>query len=129
MTVAYLDASAVIGGFVGEGDEGVSSVLAALDGEGFTFVSSTLTTVEVRRYLHRVRSRDVDHDAAAMLGGTGFVAIDGTAVAVAGSITAQHLGALDAIHLATALLVRADVMVTRDRQLARAADAAGITVL
>lgn len=129
MTVAYLDANAVIGGFVGKGDEGVSSVLAALHDEGFAFVSSMLTTIEVRRYLHRVRSRDVDHDAAAMLGGTSLVAIDGTAVAVAGSITAPRLGALDAIHLATGLLVRADVLVTRDRQLARAADAAGITVL
>lgn len=127
MTIAYVDANALIDRFSEAQDR-----LAPLEQQppgSVELVSSTMTRVEIARYLHRIGNGAVESDAVAMLIGTTTVPINETVLAVAGSIGVQHLGALDAIHLATALLVRADVVVTRDRQLARAAASVGIPVL
>ena len=129
MTVAYLDANAVIDRFSDPTTSPTADAAARLAEGGAGFITSALTSVEVHRFLHRVVATDAAADARAMLTGTTTVPLGGAVLAVAGSIGVQHLGALDAIHLATALLVRADVVVTRDRQLARAAQAVGIPVL
>lgn len=47
----------------------------------------------------------------------------------AGNFDSANLGSLDALHLATALRVQADVMLTRDRSLAAACEAEGLALL
>lgn len=48
---------------------------------------------------------------------------------VAGDLPDENLGSLDALHLATALRIGADAMLTEDARLAEAAEQAGIPVL
>ena len=127
MTVAYIDANALIDRFGDTHDRLESLERQPVGSVGL--VSSALTRVELRRYLQRIGAPEIETDAQGMLIGTATVPINDTVLAVAGSIGVQHLGALDALHLATALIVRADVIVTRDRQLARAAEAVGLPVL
>lgn len=129
MTVAYVDASAVIAAYADEGDASLTSILDTLEANHIPLTSSQLVVVEVRRFLHRLAKTEVDDTADVMVEDLALIPLSETVLALAGSIQDQHLGTLDALHLASALLVRADVLVTRDRQLARAATAAGITVL
>ena len=127
MTIAYVDANALIDRF-GEAQDRLAPLEQQPPGS-VELVSSTMTRVEIGRYLRRIGNVAIEADTVAMLIGTTTVPLNDTVLTVAGSIGLQHLGALDAIHLATALIVRADVVVTRDRQLARAAEAVGIPVL
>jgi predicted nucleic acid-binding protein len=58
-----------------------------------------------------------------------LVEIDRSLHREAGLLPGRHLRSLDALHLAAALRVGADAMVTYDRRQADAADAAGLLVL
>jgi predicted nucleic acid-binding protein len=57
-----------------------------------------------------------------------LVDLDADVLIVASQIEVIHLGTLDAIHLATALLSGAHVLVTRDAQLVRACQEVGLVV-
>lgn len=51
-----------------------------------------------------------------------------TTMRVASRLPVRHLKFLDAIHVASALITRCDVVLTRDRQLARACEELGLAV-
>ena len=55
--------------------------------------------------------------------------IEGSSEAVAGSLPYPNLGSLDAMHLATALRIGVDFMITFDTRLEAAAQDSGLAVL
>jgi len=92
-------------------------------------VSSALAWTEVIRAIRRAGGSQTR--AERVLSGIGLVPIDDGIIRSAAALTPVTLRTLDAIHIATALSIRADVsqLVTYDDRLASAAAAAGIDVI
>jgi predicted nucleic acid-binding protein len=92
-------------------------------------VSSALAWTEVIRAIRRAGGSQTR--AERVLSGIGLVPIDDGIIRSAAALTPATLRTLDAIHIATALSIRADVsrLVTYDDRLASAAAAAGIDVV
>ena len=63
------------------------------------------------------------------MSGVFLYAVDDQVLTRARIVGDPHLRSLDAIHLATALIIGVDVMVTYDDRLAEASRAAGLDVL
>jgi predicted nucleic acid-binding protein len=98
------------------------------------------TALEKRRRLYTSRLAVVEVTRAAMLADprTGFqnssrlletcelVDVDEDVVGRARTLVDERLRALDAIHLASALLVKPDELIAYDRRLVEAADRAGL---
>lgn len=130
----YCDANALIKRTGEESDSAeVTALIDRFAAASATLITSDLAQVEIRRALIRagealgdVTSRD-DY-LLATLGGIHLVTIDADVLHLAGSIPTTQLGTLDSLHLATALLAQADVMITRDGQLARACADVGLAV-
>lgn len=94
-------------------------------------VSSAVSLVEVPRALRRADPhRHVLERADSVLRAVEMIDIDIEILEMAGAIEARELRSLDAIHLATAVLLgpRETVLVTYDARLANAARAAGFEV-
>jgi predicted nucleic acid-binding protein len=95
-------------------------------------ISSALARVEVTRAVRRLkRPGDIKQRVVAALMRVALVPIDAEVLTGAADVLPPEIRSLDAIHLATALLLRDDVdgFVTYDRQLGMAARTAGIPVL
>jgi predicted nucleic acid-binding protein len=126
--ILYIETSAAAKLLV---DEPASSRLAArLDGavdQDEPLLSSMLLETELRRLAVRV---DLAQAAVThLLERFDLMETDRSLYREAGLLPGRHLRSLDALHLAAALRVGADVMVTYDRRQADAADAAGLPVL
>lgn len=112
-------------------DEPASSRLAArlnkaVD-QGDALLSSMLLETELRRLAVRV---DLAQTAVThLLERFDLVETERSLYREAGLLPGRHLRSLEALHLAVALRVGADVMVTYDCRQADAADAAGLPVL
>jgi uncharacterized protein len=93
-------------------------------------VSSDLSTVELLRTCRRVDEGAVE-GATLLLGGIDLLPIDRGIVEKAASLVPSDLRSLDAIHLASALSVKADLtaLVAYDVRLCLAAAEAGIEVV
>lgn len=126
--IVYLDASVAVTAITDEpGSAETRSLLDGLTNEAHLVLSGRLLETEMRRTAIRL--------------GISMTAVDSTldALAVvehersdfrrAGTFQMRNLGSLDALHLATALRVQADVMLTRDRSLAAACEAEGLALL
>lgn len=94
------------------------------------FVSSALLSVEALRACARYGPKYVEQ-AQLGLGGVALVPIDKPVLATAASLTPARLRTLDALHLATALSLGADlgVLVTYDERLLGAAHALDLPVI
>lgn len=120
----YLDSSALIKRVVTEAES--PDLVTAVDnyhGHGEALVSSSLAWIEVTRALrNRTESRlaEVADDVDAAMSGVMEQAIQPQIVALARRVSPNALRSLDAIHLASALLIDADVVLTYDDRLARA---------
>lgn len=126
--ILYIETSAAAKLLV---DGPASSRLAArLDGavdQDEALLSSMLLETELRRLAVRV---DLAQAAVThLLERFDLMETDRSLYREAGLLPGRHLRSLDALHLAAALRVGADVMVTYDRRQADAADAAGLPVL
>ena len=126
--ILYIETSAAAKLLV---EEPASSRLAArLDkavDQGDALLSSTLLETELRRLAVRV---DLAQAAVThLLERFDLMEIDRSLYREAGLLPGRHLRSLDALHLAAALRVDADVMVTYDRRQADVAEAAGLPVL
>lgn len=127
----YLDSSAVIKRVVDEPEsDALENALAewAADAPAET---SSLAQVELARALRRRLDTDLSYtdirDAIDdALGDIVIHPMDGEIVRTAQIIDPPVLRSLDAIHLATAVLIGADVVVTYDDRLAQAAAAVGL---
>ena len=93
-------------------------------------ISSDLSTVELLRTCQRVDDRALD-DARRLLSGIDLLPIDHAVVEQAAAISPRELRSLDAIHLASAISLRADLtdFVAYDSRLCSAATAAGLLVV
>jgi predicted nucleic acid-binding protein len=125
--VLYLDASAVAKIRL---DEPGSRELVAVVGAATGLATSIITLIEVPRAVARVRSPLTDGEARALFDGMAIIGLDRTITAKAAALAPPALRTLDAIHLASALELGADLeaFVTYDRRLAEAAAAAELPV-
>jgi uncharacterized protein len=93
-------------------------------------VSSDLSTIELLRTCRRV-DEDAVEGANLLLGGIDLLPMDRTIVEKAATLVPTELRSLDAIHLASALSVKANLtaLVAYDVRLCSAAAQAGIEVV
>ena len=121
----YLDTSAFLKTVWNETE---SDALSGLIG-GRPTVSSTLLAVEARRSTLRVATELLPRTDL-LLGAVAKVALTDVILESAGQLPDPMLRTLDAIHLATALLIREDIetLLTYDDRLAAAARSHGIEV-
>jgi predicted nucleic acid-binding protein len=123
--VLYLDASAIVK--LARREPETSDLVDAVQGDP-ALVSSALSWTEVVRAVRRVGGDTAR--AEAVLGGVALVPIDDGIVRAAADMEPSTLRSLDAIHLATALLLADDLdrLITYDARLADAAISEGIEV-
>jgi len=127
----YLDSSAVIKRVVEEAESAaLETALGAWAAEG-PAETSVLAQVEVARALRRRLDIDLEYadirDAIDdALGDVVIHPMDGEIIRTAQIIDPPILRSLDAIHLATAVLIGAELVVTYDDRLAQAAAAVGL---
>lgn len=120
----YLDSSAVIKRVITE--EASAALVAAVDDHhrrGDLLVSSSLAWIEVARALRNLGQGPlsaVSDDVDAALSGVAEHPIGPEVVALARRINPDALRSLVAIHVASALLIDADLVLSYDRQLATA---------
>lgn len=122
----YLDSSALVKLIAREAE---SDALIAFARAWPERVSSQLARVEVLRALRRVAASPATRRRAEdTLARIALIRIDDAVIAAASEIDPADLRSLDAIHLATALSLGADlgVFVSYDRRLVEAADKARI---
>jgi predicted nucleic acid-binding protein len=130
----YCDSSVLLKRYREEPDsETCSRELERMTLGGDFLLSSKLALVEVTRGIDRnlppeAAQEDLDEAVAKVLEDVDLIAIDDFTLEVAGEIPGRHLGTLDAIHVATALIMRADLVVTRDQRMIKACTEVGLAV-
>lgn len=132
----YLDTSAVLKRVIDEAESAaLGDVLDHYDDDGAALVTSQLAVVEVGRALQRIASVSGTASATSINEAqseafTGVVEheVSGQVIALARRVRPPGLRSLDAIHLVTAMLVDADVVVTYDDRLAEACTQNGLTI-
>ena len=122
----YLDASAAVKLVLNERESGA---LAAYLSIPRTRMSSRVLEVEVLRAVRRVKPES-EEQARVLLAVTEFVELDAEIGATAGALAPPALRSLDAIHLASALTLGAelDAFITYDARQAEAARSLGLPV-
>lgn len=128
--IVYVDTSALLKRVVVEPEsEALRSEIARLAAAGELLVSSALTWVEVERALRRAAVPDLGALTDAALSGIDEFPLRPAVLDRARAIGPATLRTLDAIHLASAVGIRTDQMITYDDRLAEAARGEGIAVL
>ena len=123
MTLAYVDSSVVLSDILEE-----RPVLAELM-QRADVATSHITSVEVARTLRRdLKESDLAFISSQLLAGIDLLNPSAVVLETATFLPVRFLRALDAIHLASALLVEADVVLTNDRQMQRACEELGLAV-
>lgn len=130
--IVYVDTSTLLKRVVDEPDAVATRSVLQQYAASDDLVASTLAGVEVSRTLRRLANRigtTVRHDAIEIaLSGIAERPIDSDVVALAKRVGPDGLRSSDAIHLATAVLIDADLLVTHDARLADASAEWGLTV-
>lgn len=130
MTILYVDTSAILKRVIAEPEsDAVRSLLRRADAAGDLLTASALAWIEVWRALRRAGGVDVDAASQSALAGIAEFPLDDVTLTRARRIGSDELRSLDAIHLASAMAVNADSVVTYDVRLAAAAGSVGIAVL
>ena len=130
MSIVYVDTSAILKRVVVEAEsDAVRTLLATRDASGDLLAASTIAWLEVWRALRRVGLRVVQAASEDALSGIAEIPIDDQLLRRARRVGQDELRSLDAIHLASAVAVGADELLTYDERLARSAEALGIAVL
>lgn len=130
--IIYLDSSALLKRVLDEeGTARLRDQLTTWDDSGETFVTSQLADIEVARSLRSridvdVESRDFAVALDQVMDGVSRYPVDGQVVSASQIIGPPLLRSLDAIHLATAVLLRVDRLVTYDQRMLGIAGALGI---
>lgn len=128
----YCDTSALLKRVVLEGES--MALMAALDkhhGDGAVLCSSSLAWVEVSRALRNLSGTghaEVATDVENAMSGVHEQLFGPSVVALARRVRPDRLRSLDAIHLASALLIDADLVLTYDTRLAAACTENGLRV-
>jgi predicted nucleic acid-binding protein len=128
-TLVYLDSSALVKLVVHE--SGTDELRAWLSSHP-AVVSSALAVTEVRRAIGRLSTRRSLSDRARLvLDGVALLAVDNALLEAAAGLKSPELRTLDAIHIASALSLGADLLafVSYDARQAVAAKRAGLPVV
>jgi len=126
--IVYLESSAAVKLALDEPEsEQLARLLNELAVSGSTIVSSYLLETELRRALVRVDLSQAR--ATAVLERITLVELDSEMYRSAGMLPGSALRSLDAVHVAAALIIKADVLVSYDERQIEAAHAAGIRTL
>ena len=127
MTVAYVDASALVKLVVAEAE---TPAMYRWFVEATRTLTSRVGMIETSRATARQGAIDIEHRDA-VLRGVEVVEIDASIAAAAATIGPATLRTLDAIHLASAIALLPDLeaFVTYDDRLADAARAIGLPVV
>jgi uncharacterized protein len=127
--VIYLDSSALLK-LLHEEPESAALADWLVAQAGSPILSSELAKVEVVRACRRINP-DALPEARALLAGLDLIPLTGAVIAEAADVGETTLRSLDAIHLASALSVRADLstFIAYDHRLAAAASTAGLRLL
>jgi len=136
----YVDTSALLKRYVNEATSPAFDAFVAGDDDDFIISPLTITELESvlqrrlrqgdfdRRYLGRTRTLFGRDMASALWQVRPFEPAAFDEAARLMRELRQPLATLDALHLASALLYDCDRLATSDRQLARAAEASGLTI-
>jgi predicted nucleic acid-binding protein len=125
----YLDSSAIVKLVIREAE---TPALLSFLGDHPERASSALARVEVYRAFRRARASDAEKRRAAdVLARIALIRIDDDILQAAAEIEPAQLRSLDAVHLATALLIREEMtaLVSYDDRFAAAAKKHGLKVL
>lgn len=124
--VCFLDSSAVTKLVVAEPES--AALTRRLSGQ--VLVGSALLIAEVSRAVRRVLGHRHDDLLGEVLDLVDLVAVDRGVLSAAADLTPAGLRTLDAVHLASALVLgdRLDVLIAYDDRLLEAARAAGLAV-
>lgn len=124
--VCFLDSSAVTKLVVAEPESAALAERLA----GQVLVGSALLVAEVSRAVHRALGRSHDAVLVQVLGLIDLVAVDRGVLSAAAALEPASLRTLDAVHLASALVLgdRLDVLIGYDERLLDAARVAGLAV-
>lgn len=130
----YLDSSALVKRAIDETEsKELEAVLGRYSRERDILLASALATVEVSRIVRSrldVESPAIVNDLIEMaLGGVAECALSAQVIGVARRLGPTNLRSLDAIHLATASIVAADVIIAYDQRLLSAAEELGFRTL
>jgi predicted nucleic acid-binding protein len=128
VSVWYLDASALVKLIVAEPESGA---LRRYLGERPRIISSRIAEVELRRAVARQDEIDAGDRVSSLIATVELLELDAEVARRAGELTPATLRSLDAIHLASALVIapEVDAVVAYDTRLAAAARAAGLAVV
>ncbi len=125
--IGYLDSSTIVERAltIARGDaENLAGDVAA-----DRLISSEIALVEVSRVLTRIApDQNVDAIVASALASVELVALASMTLVIAARLPVRFLKTLDSLHVASALLVGADIVITGDRQMARACAELGLAV-
>ncbi|MHB1172768.1 MAG: type II toxin-antitoxin system VapC family toxin [Lacisediminihabitans sp.] len=123
--IAYVETSAAAKMLFDEGESArVTKYLDGLVGAGHWLASSAILETELRRAA--VREGEPQSIVTAILDRVSIVDISRSVFTQAGVLSGTNLRSLDALHVAAALHMNADVMVSYDRRQIDAAEAAGL---
>jgi predicted nucleic acid-binding protein len=125
--VLYLDSSALVKLVV---EEAESEALRLYLEEREQRLSSIVADIEVRRAARRAGGEAALDRAAEVLGGVNLLALDSPVVELAAKLLPGSLRTLNAIHIASALSLGAEIgpFITYDARQLEAATAAGLDV-
>lgn len=122
----YLDTSAALKLVI---EEAESPVLAqTIDDVSPTLAACRLLETEMRRFAHRDPALHQDH-VSALLDGVDLYELPTSLFRQAGLLPGPTLRSLDALHLAAAIVLDVDALVTYDSRLADAARRVGIELV
>jgi uncharacterized protein len=126
-SLVYLDASALVKLVAVEPE---SSTLAQFLGDWESRVTSQISAIEVTRAVRRTGMPELVERAGALLDSVSFVELSPEIARLAGLLDPPRLRSLDAVHVASALSLGADVgpFLTYDAQMHEAASAARLDV-
>jgi len=122
----YLDASAALELVVQEAESG--ALVAAIDEEQPDLVACALLETEVRRAAQQSPAL-TQAAASALLDGISLYEVPTSLFREAGLVTGTHLRSLDALHLAAAIRIGAEAVITYGARMGAAARDAGLVVL
>lgn len=130
MTILYVDSSALLKRVILEPESSaVRLLLREADADGHLITASSLAWLEVWRSLRRAGVADVTATVNSALSGVASFPLRDSVVLRARQVGNDALRSLGAIHLASALAVGADSILTYDDRLADSAAAVGLTIL
>lgn len=128
--ILYADTSALLKRVVREPEStALAQALAARETAGDLVTASSLAWLEAWRALRRLRVPDVEDVVAQTMSGVAEHELTAAVLERARSLGPDSLRALDAVHLASAITVSAQAVLTYDDRLAAAAQAVGMSVL